>query len=184
MAIEFFLLITAINLEVRTMERWHARVGIRVVFGSPGDRAEKTLGEIVRCNNVRAHVKILEGRGKHQAGVVFEVPYSLMEPAPASGDKHDVKIVGRRPLNGMDSGIARSLTLTINLENAAFEGDAIGEEVARILEKAAIHARCDGTVMRDSFWSVPLRDVNGNKVGSFGNSYRLGVNETKRLAGG
>ena len=50
-------------------------------------------------------------------------------------------------------------TLTIQTDNAAFE-DAPGEEVARILEETAAK-------LRNMAQSGNLRDINGNKVGTF-----------------
>ncbi|MES2367361.1 MAG: hypothetical protein V4563_15905 [Pseudomonadota bacterium] len=53
------------------------------------------------------------------------------------------------------------LTLTIQMDNAAFDDGADGLfEVARILAKLA-----DG--LRDGIASSSLFDVNGNKVGKF-----------------
>jgi len=49
------------------------------------------------------------------------------------------------------------LTIEIEMDNAAFEGDA-GVEAMRILRKLQI----DGT---DPNWSKTLMDTNGNKVG-------------------
>lgn len=66
------------------MQRSDCHVGQRVIFGRPGPRAEKTLGEIVKLNPKKAKVKILEDRGQNsQAGQIWGVPYSLMAPAPA-----------------------------------------------------------------------------------------------------
>ncbi len=76
------------------MLRADARDKMPVVFGRPGDRAEKSLGVIEKCNPTRAKVRLTESRGKHVAGTLYDVPYSLMEPAPVDGNKYDVKIGG------------------------------------------------------------------------------------------
>jgi len=77
------------------MLRTDAKVGMKIVFGRPGERAEKSVGVIERVNPAKAKVKLLEERGTHKTypvGTVFDVPYSLMEPAPEDGDKTAVKI--------------------------------------------------------------------------------------------
>ena len=51
------------------------------------------------------------------------------------------------------------LRVEIQMDNAAFEGDAWTIEAARILRKAA--DKLEGGETNDS-----LRDINGNKVGS------------------
>ena len=82
------------------MLRTDAKVGMKIVFGRPGDRAEKSVGVIERVNLAKAKVKLLEERGTHKTypvGTVFGVPYSLMEPAPQDGDKTAVKIGGDKP---------------------------------------------------------------------------------------
>ena len=57
----------------------NCRRGMKVIFGRPN--GEKTLGEVVKINDKKAKVKILEDRGQRsQAGVVWGVPYSMMEP--------------------------------------------------------------------------------------------------------
>lgn len=55
------------------------------------------------------------------------------------------------------------LTLTMKLENAAFEDDPAGE-IARILEKAASDLIEDGEIVHHG-GRLTLRDVNGNTVG-------------------
>lgn len=55
------------------------------------------------------------------------------------------------------------ITITINLDNSAFE-DCNGNETARILRKLA--DTLDETRINSDFQSpYPLRDLNGNKVG-------------------
>ena len=59
-----------------------AHKGMKVYFGR--SHGEKTLGEIVKCNEKKAKVKILEERGGgrgSEVGAVWNVPYSMMEPA-------------------------------------------------------------------------------------------------------
>jgi hypothetical protein len=52
--------------------------------------------------------------------------------------------------------------LTIFTDNAAFEGDLCGEELARILFELATRVTPAGSLTKDE-WT--LRDVNGNVVG-------------------
>lgn len=64
------------------MLKTDARVGMKVVFGRPGEKAEKSLGKIVKINPTKAKVELLEERGKFKTrpiGTVFLVPYELME---------------------------------------------------------------------------------------------------------
>jgi predicted RNA-binding protein with EMAP domain len=85
------------------MQRKEAQIGMRVVFGRPGENAEKSLGVIEKCNPAKAVVKLLEERGtrrNYSVGTEFTVPYSLMEPEPASGNKQDVQI--ERPGDSID----------------------------------------------------------------------------------
>jgi hypothetical protein len=56
-------------------------------------------------------------------------------------------------------------TLTISTDNAAFEADDLGIEIARILRGVA-----DSTergIDPKRFFTLPLRDVNGNTVGKY-----------------
>jgi hypothetical protein len=72
---------------------------MKVVFGRPGDRAEKSIGKIIKVNPTKAKVELLEERGTHRTyekGSVWTVPYSLMEPAPADGSKN-VEIKPKQP---------------------------------------------------------------------------------------
>ena len=61
------------------MDRSHAHIGMRIVFGSAG--SEQTLGRIVAVRQVRAKVETLETRADRPAGSLFNVPYHLMQPA-------------------------------------------------------------------------------------------------------
>lgn len=82
------------------MQKSDAKNDMKVVFGRPGDNAEKSIGVIVKCNPTRARVKLLEERGtrsQYAVGAMFNVPYSLMEVAPTNGDKSKVEIKGNRP---------------------------------------------------------------------------------------
>ena len=59
------------------------RVGMKVIFGRRN--GERTLGVVVRRNPTKAKVQTLEARGvqrRTEAGEVWTVPYSMMEPAP------------------------------------------------------------------------------------------------------
>lgn len=82
------------------MEKRDAKAKMNVVFGRPGENAERSIGVIVKCNPTRAKVKLLEERGtrrQYQVGDIFNVPYALMEPAPEDGDKSKVEIIRHRP---------------------------------------------------------------------------------------
>lgn len=73
------------------MLKINARIGIKVVFGRPGQLAEKSVGEIIKLNPTKAKVKLLEERGTHRTypvGTIFAVPYSLMEEQPHDGSKN------------------------------------------------------------------------------------------------
>ena len=68
------------------MKKENARVEMKVIFGR--DTGEKTRGVIVRLNPKKAKVRILEDRGsKSEAGQVWGVPYSMMEPDPETMDE-------------------------------------------------------------------------------------------------
>ena len=80
------------------MLKINAKVGMQVVFGRSGERAEKSIGKIIKINPTKAKVELLEERGTHKThtlGTVFLVPYDLMEPH--TGNKEDVKIKPRTP---------------------------------------------------------------------------------------
>lgn len=80
------------------MLKINAKVGMQVVFGRSGQRAEKSIGKIIKVNPTKAKVELLEERGTHKThtvGTVFLVPYDLMEPH--TGNKEDVKIKPRTP---------------------------------------------------------------------------------------
>lgn len=53
-----------------------------------------------------------------------------------------------------------SFRLTIDTDNAAFEGDALPYEVALLLERVAAQVRAHRM-------AGPIRDTNGNTVGAF-----------------
>lgn len=54
-------------------------------------------------------------------------------------------------------------TITVKMDNAAFEDNGNGNELARILEKAAAWA---GSAILSAGDSKNLFDINGNKVGT------------------
>ena len=56
------------------------------------------------------------------------------------------------------------ITLTIDSEDAAFDGDDANREVARILRRVA--NQVDGLEPGDTL-DVKLRDINGNTCGDF-----------------
>jgi hypothetical protein len=58
------------------------RLGMEVIFGR--GNGEQTRGVIVKINRAKAKVQTNENRGRTQAGTVWSVPYSLMEPANAN----------------------------------------------------------------------------------------------------
>ena len=55
-----------------------------------------------------------------------------------------------------------TLQIVIDLANAAFEGDACGPEVARMLRRVADDVEHSGKLRPQT---VPLRDCNGNTCG-------------------
>jgi len=61
------------------MEREQAYVGMRVVFGMPGEK--QTLAKIIVVNPARAKVETMEPRAGRPAGTRFNVPFHLMRPA-------------------------------------------------------------------------------------------------------
>ena len=56
-----------------------------MLFGRPN--GEKTLGEVVKVNRTRAKIRQLEARGSKRvrAEGTWNVPFSLLEAAPADG---------------------------------------------------------------------------------------------------
>ncbi len=61
------------------------------------------------------------------------------------------------------------ITITINTDNAAFDDDALEPEVARILVDAALKFGQHYAYRQpDDKWplELPLKDINGNRVGS------------------
>lgn len=67
------------------MNREDCKVGMDVTFGY--ENGEKTLGKVIKINQVRAKVQILEERGQGHGGAVgktWGVPYSMMEPVSKS----------------------------------------------------------------------------------------------------
>lgn len=62
------------------MLREQVKVGATVLFGRP--KGEKTLGVVISIGPKKAKVKTLEGRGQNDsAGMIWGVPFSLMQPA-------------------------------------------------------------------------------------------------------
>ncbi len=68
------------------MLRENAKVGMKVYFGRVN--GEKTLGVIEKINPKAAKVKTLEDRGRSRgvAGTIWNVPYSLLQPADVAGE--------------------------------------------------------------------------------------------------
>lgn len=52
-------------------------------------------------------------------------------------------------------------------DNAAFEGQNCGPEIARLLRKLADQAEGLQYDSDELYWQLPLFDINGNKVGTF-----------------
>jgi hypothetical protein len=55
------------------------RIGMEVVFGR--NNGEKTRGVVVKLNSKTAKVRVLENRGKSNAGAVWGVGYGLLQPS-------------------------------------------------------------------------------------------------------
>jgi len=80
------------------MKREDCTVGMKVEFGRHG--GEKTLGVVVKMNDKKAKVETTEARGRggrSAAGTVWNVPYSLMEPAWTTADDEPVRSVTPPP---------------------------------------------------------------------------------------
>jgi len=60
------------------MNRLDASIGMVVIFGRDG---EQSPGKIVKLNPTRVRVELLEQRGKHPSGTLFNVPYHLVTAA-------------------------------------------------------------------------------------------------------
>lgn len=81
------------------MKMEDCRVGMEVIFGR--GNGEYTRGVIEKINRVKAKVRTLENRGsRSQAGTVWGVPYSLMQPAGAgaSTQPQSIPIVPKLPV--------------------------------------------------------------------------------------
>lgn len=65
------------------MLKGDCKVGMRVIFGR--EKGEKTRGVVIKMNPSRARVQATEDRGVHDNGAVWQVPYSLIEPAHDAG---------------------------------------------------------------------------------------------------
>lgn len=55
-------------------------------------------------------------------------------------------------------------TIKVQMDNAAFEGEQSGPELARILRKIATRVEDGSVCVGDDF---PLFDLNGNRVGEY-----------------
>ena len=62
--------------------------------------------------------------------------------------------------------MTKQFSLYINCDNAAFEDNGCGAEIARILRRLA--SKLDGISEFDDLPSIALMDDNGNKVGRAG----------------
>ena len=62
--------------------------------------------------------------------------------------------------------MSNTFTIKIDCDNAAFEDNGCGAEIARILRRVA--AKVEGISDFDNLPSIALMDDNGNKVGRAG----------------
>lgn len=72
------------------MQKKDAKAKMKVVISRGGPRAARACGVIEKCNPSRAKVRITEQFNSRPEGTIFNVPYELMEPLPANGDKNAV----------------------------------------------------------------------------------------------
>jgi len=127
-----------------------AHQGMKVIFGR--SNGEKTLGEIVRCNNKKANVRILVQRGSgrgSEVGTEWGVPYSMMEPANAQDiseaqSEEVVKVLPKLEYN-MFAGVENLILEAINViygelspENLSCDGEL---SATRIKEKRIVLQR-------------------------------------------
>jgi len=119
------------------MRKEDCRTNMPVVFGRPN--GEKTRGVVIKLNPKKAKVKITEDRGRRsEAGAVWGVPYSMMEPdgeMQARGDAVDevVKFVNTKPyepipniISPIDAHIVRAISqcyLELSPENLTCDGE-------------------------------------------------------------
>jgi len=78
------------------MLKENCRVGMEVIFGR-GD-GEQTRGVVTKINRVKAKVRTTESRGNTAAGIVWSVPYSMMEPLANGGVLAPIRNVADEPV--------------------------------------------------------------------------------------
>ena len=97
--------------------------GDRVMFGRT--HGEQTLGEIVKVNRTRVHVRQLEGRGiyrNYPAGTVWVVPFRLCSKAG--------EVTTKRPETEVLVEI-RNIYCQLSPENLSCDGELSRTEVRR-----------------------------------------------------
>lgn len=65
------------------MERHEVKVGMQVSFGR--HEWDQTSCKVIKCNAVKCKVATTAGRGKHPAGSIWNVPYSMLNRVDAGG---------------------------------------------------------------------------------------------------
>lgn len=78
------------------MLKENCRIGMEVIFGR--GNGEQTRGVVTKLNRVKAKVRTTETRGKTDAGTVWGVPYSMMEPVTNGGVPVPVRNVADEPV--------------------------------------------------------------------------------------
>ena len=92
------------------MQKKEAENGMKVVISRGGPRAARAKGIVRKCNPSRAKVEITEQFNSRPAGTMFNVPYELMEPLPANGDKDAVVFRDDTSAGGNDTEIVVGTT--------------------------------------------------------------------------
>lgn len=92
------------------MQKKEAKNGMKVVISRGGPRAARATGIVRKCNPTRAKVEITEQFNSRPAGTMFNVPYELMEPLPANGDKNSVSFRDDTSAGGNDTEIVVGTT--------------------------------------------------------------------------
>lgn len=88
------------------------QVGMKVYFGR--DDGEKTLGEIVKLNRVKAKVKTLETRGSGRGsgvGTIWGVPYTMITPADSQNTFTPKEKLRYNPDNKIENLIIEAIML-------------------------------------------------------------------------
>lgn len=100
-------------------------VGMEVTFGR--GNGEYTDGVVVKKNRVKAKVQTSEDRGRTQAGTIWSVPYSLMNPKGESLTPLSSVPISYSPFqNGVEQLILEAINLCYNHlspENLCCDGE-------------------------------------------------------------